>query len=348
LKIARIIIFVLLLAGLFRLPGCDKNNSTGNDDPYELWQQMPNQRLVFMSRADSPEGELYLLDKTDSITRLTNNNRYENNPALSSDGAWVAFHAGNESNPLTWEIYILNLQTGVEIQLTDNNVIDGHPDWSPDGSRIVFASFRDSLGNPSGTADIFVVNTDGTGLIRLTDSPYEDNDPEWSPDGTLIAFKSTRRTELPAREEIYVMNSDGTNVRRLTTTTGWQSDHDPSWAPGSDRIVYDHYEGSRPWTDIANLDTLINRFDELTPWNEFKVDLEGNASRLTNTDEIAGICVYSSDGNYILYLDYEFIFNNGTPTGVNHRLKLANPSGESIGQLTPDDRHTPTMEYFDW
>ena len=75
-----------------------------------------------MSRADAEECELYLLDKQGSITRLTNNNRHDNNPALSFDGTQIAFHAGESDNPLTWEIYVLNLTTLEETQLTANLV----------------------------------------------------------------------------------------------------------------------------------------------------------------------------------------------------------------------------------
>ena len=73
-----------------------------NLDPYALWKQQPNEKIVFTSQVDSLERELYVLDKSANITRLTNNKRYENNPALSPDGKKVAFHGGDEENPLTW------------------------------------------------------------------------------------------------------------------------------------------------------------------------------------------------------------------------------------------------------
>ena len=69
-----------------------------------------------MSRKDSPEGELYLLDKNGTITRLTNNHRHENNPAISFDGKKIAFNGGEEGNQLTWEIYTLDLETMKETQ----------------------------------------------------------------------------------------------------------------------------------------------------------------------------------------------------------------------------------------
>ena len=313
-----------------------------------LWSKQSNEKIIFMSKADSEDGELYLIDKSGEITRLTNNNRHENNPALSFDGTKVVFHGGESDDLLSWEIFTLDLNTLEETQLTDNDVLDGHPDWSPDGTKIVFASFVDESGNPSATADIFVMDVDGSNVTQLTETEWEYNDPEWSPDGTKIAFKSTRNTKESAREEIFVMDKDGSNVKRLSTTNGWESDHDPSWSPDSKSIVFMRFEGTRPWTDIGDLLTFITHWDELTPWNTFKVDLEGNVEQITDTDYIAQLAVYSSDGEKIMFIDNEFNFLNNKLTGIDHKLTIMNTDGTYQQQLIPDNEHDPTLEYFDW
>lgn len=320
----------------------------GSGASYDLWAEQAETQIVFMSRAESPVGELYLLDKSAQIVRLTNNQRHENNPALSPDGRFVAFHAGDEQNPLSLEVYVRNIETGQETQLTSNAVIDGHPDWSPDGSRIVFASFRDAAGNPTGTANVYVVNVDGTGLTQLTDTPWVDNDPEWSPDGTKIVFKSSRQTQDNVRPEIYVMDSDGGNARRLTTTEGWQSDHDPSWSPDSQSIVFSRFEGSRPWTDIANPEVLRMHWQELNVWHVYKVDLDGNLVQLTDGQHADTLPVFSDDGSSVLLLQFDFIIRNDEPIGADHRLVLMAQDGSEQRQLIPDNEHTPTLEYFDW
>lgn len=135
-----LVTLILVLSGIF----CGVDVTNRDVDHYALWKEQPNEKIVFMSKADSPDGELYLLDKNGKITRLTNNDRHENNPALSFDGSRIAFHAGDAENMLSWEIYILDIDTGEESRLTTNTVIDGHPDWSPDDSKIVFSSFRDA------------------------------------------------------------------------------------------------------------------------------------------------------------------------------------------------------------
>ncbi|NHZ86346.1 MAG: hypothetical protein GWP19_10760 [Planctomycetia bacterium] len=338
-----LIVLILAIVGI----SCSINEPIAEEDPYALWKEQPNEIIVFMSKADSPKGELYLLDKNGQIARLTYNNRHENNPAISFDGKKVAFNGGDEDNQLTWEIYILDIYTGEETQLTNNYVIDAHPDWSPDNSKIVFGSFRDTQGNPSGKADIYVMNNDGTGLTQLTNSSWEDNDPEWSADGTRIVFKSTRNTQQSGREEIYIMNSDGSDPQRLTTTSGWQSDHDPSWSPNSDQILFTRFEGDKIWYDVAN---FAEDWEKLTPWNVHRVDLNGNVERLTNrSDGGWGVTLYSADASHILFGTIDWITNNSNRViGGNHRLMLMDPDGSNQRQLLPDDKHTGTLEYFDW
>jgi TolB protein len=49
------------------------------------------------------------------------------------------------------------------------------PTWSPDGSKIAFAGFRD------GNGDVYIMNADGTGQTRLTTDVEGDGNPAWAP-----------------------------------------------------------------------------------------------------------------------------------------------------------------------
>jgi Tol biopolymer transport system component len=57
---------------------------------------------------------------------------------------------------------------------TKDPSFDGDPAWSPDGTRIAFASHRD------GNAEIYIMNVDGSGPIHLTNNPAIDLAPAWS------------------------------------------------------------------------------------------------------------------------------------------------------------------------
>jgi Tol biopolymer transport system component len=103
-------------------------------------------------------------------------------------------------------------------RLTTAPGADTEPAWSPDGSRIAFASQRD------GNFEIYVMRSDGSNPARITNHVADDRSPAWSWDGTQIAFVSTR--EGPARS--YVMQVDGTGVVRAS---GYSSgaQNSPAW-----------------------------------------------------------------------------------------------------------------------
>jgi Tol biopolymer transport system component len=65
---------------------------------------------------------------------------------------------------------------------------DEYPDWSPDGTKIVFHSDRDSTGGRPSECDqlagncddeIWTMNADGSGLAQLTNNNVDDFDPDW-------------------------------------------------------------------------------------------------------------------------------------------------------------------------
>ncbi len=119
----------------------------------------------------------------------------------SEDGK-IAFTSDRDGDE---EIFVMNADgTGVT-QLTDNDVDDRSPVWSPDGTQIALT------GEGDGDEEIFVMNADGTGVTQLTDNDGRDWIPVWSPDVKQIAFVSDRDGD----EEIFVMNADGSNVVSL-------------------------------------------------------------------------------------------------------------------------------------
>ena len=101
-----------------------------------------------------------------------------------------------------------------------------YPEWSPDGSRIVFST---ELGN----ADIYVMDADGGNLQNLTNTAtHTEESPTWSPDGSTIAYIS----DEGAQTDVYRMFSDGTTHLRLTNDAIAESG--TCWNPTSDEIAY--------------------------------------------------------------------------------------------------------------
>ncbi|MDP8911556.1 MAG: S9 family peptidase, partial [Actinomycetota bacterium] len=69
------------------------------------------------------------------------------------------------------------------VQLTHGDYEDADPTWSPDGSRIAFASARDDDWDVKLVSDVYVVAAEGGEPTRLTAGDAMVSKPAWSPDG---------------------------------------------------------------------------------------------------------------------------------------------------------------------
>ncbi len=109
---------------------------------------------------------------------------------LAGSRGLVAFVSERDGDP---EVYVIDLRTGQETRITDNDTPDGAPAWSPDGRMLAYHS------NVAGRIwHIFVVDMacvnrpDGClGTPReVTSGIRADAYPVWSPDGQRIVFLS--------------------------------------------------------------------------------------------------------------------------------------------------------------
>lgn len=116
----------------------------------------------------------------------------------------IAFESNRTGNN---EIFTMNPDGSVPINLTTDKANDVFPAWSPDGTQITFSSDRHDKGN----LDVYVMNADGTGVTQLTDSPGEDRGTSWTSDGEVIVFHSARDTTTSHAFDIFTMNADGSN-----------------------------------------------------------------------------------------------------------------------------------------
>jgi len=158
---------------------------------------------VALYSARDGDGEIYRMDAPDSnsiwsrlwgsiTVRLSRSEGWDASPARSPDnGDFIAFESGRDGG---LNLYLMGANGGDVRRLTtgadSSRNID--PAWSPDGTRIAFAS------NRSGEWDLYVLDvehalnnpTDGDGALQLTDDEFQDETPAWSPDGRQIAYVS--------------------------------------------------------------------------------------------------------------------------------------------------------------
>ncbi len=95
------------------------------------------------------------------------------NTAISPDGATIAF-------TYRGDIFTVSVGGGEARQLSSDPAYDTAPVWSPDGSRIAFASDR------MGSTDIYVVAAGGGTPVRLTTHSGTEMPLAWLNDSTVL------------------------------------------------------------------------------------------------------------------------------------------------------------------
>lgn len=80
------------------------------------------------------------------------------------------------------DIFLLDLNTGEFVNLTDNDVEDDAPAFSPDGQWIAYESMDDTQQRQH----IFAMQADGSERHELTTGIRTDEYPIWSPEGTIL------------------------------------------------------------------------------------------------------------------------------------------------------------------
>jgi Tol biopolymer transport system component len=139
------------------------------------------------------------------------------------------------------DIFVMNADGSGETPLTENELEEGEPAWSPDGTKVAFRR------NIAGNREIFVIDGSGSGEVNLTDNAAEDHDPAWSPDGTKIAYVTSR-----APAGIHVMNAaDGTGSQNIGTIPG---DGQPAWSPDGTKIAFARSVGGNMEIFVINAD----------------------------------------------------------------------------------------------
>jgi TolB protein len=159
---------------------------------------------------------------------------FDLSPTWSPDGSEIAFtraapSAGSD-NPHA-ALYLVAPDGSGLRKLVDDGV---DADWSPDGRRIAYISYRDEHGRTcfhecSTSGEIYLLDVESGELERLTESKADDRSPAWSPDGRFIAFSSDRSNPEQHENEIYVMSASGDDARRITENDVW--DLEPAFRP---------------------------------------------------------------------------------------------------------------------
>jgi Tol biopolymer transport system component len=113
-----------------------------------------------------------------------------------------------------WQLDLTRPTRGLrDIRLLDTRFDEHTPHYSPDGTRLAFASTR------TGTEEIWIANADGSDPRQMTSmGGTMCANPQWSPDGQQIVFSSAKAGSL----DLYLLNPSTAELRQLTSAPGWE------------------------------------------------------------------------------------------------------------------------------
>jgi Tol biopolymer transport system component len=175
------------------------------------------------------------------------------------------------------DIHLMDLMAhavndGIESQAFANSTrIEASAQFSPDGKRIAFASYR------SGNPEIWLAERDGGKVRQITAlGAAELVVGGWSPDGARLVFDAT----VAGNSDIYVVGSEGGRVRQLTSEPS--IDGLSSWS--ADDWIYFSSTRAGAIPDVWRI-----------------APAGGAAERMTRNGGFGPQT--SSDGQYLFYLD---------------------------------------------
>ena len=206
------------------------------------------------------------------------------------------------------EVYVMDTDGKNVTRLTDNEIWEWGPAWSPDGQRITFWAGVDA------DIEIYEMDMDGTNVTQLTDNDEDDREPSWSPDGQRIAVSARR----DGKWKIYLMDADGTDETRLTTNEGWVTESQPDWSPDGRRIAF-----------VSTRDA---------GWGIYVINVDGsNMTRLSGDSESEDLDPsWSPDGRRIAFQSYR---------DGNSQIYVMDADGTNITRLT---NHPNSAKYPSW
>jgi Tol biopolymer transport system component len=215
-------------------------------------------RFVFTGNGGSGVYRLYqgALGRGTPPQAMTEASKEDGHPAVSPDGQWLVYVSARGG---LGKLFLRDLATGAERQLTSGDNVDLYPAWSPDSKSVAYTS------GDNDNHDVSIIHgVTGPGAVsrQLTEWRFDDLRPTFSADGTLIAFYSSYSATGEEKEwSIVTVPADGSGPtkgsgladRAVAENVVKDPEVGPAWLPWGHAIVYAHNLKAE-WNPISVVD----------------------------------------------------------------------------------------------
>ncbi len=147
-------------------------------------------------------------DATD-LTLVYSADERSSSPQYSPDGRYIVFTGGSPSDGRTWEIRLFDTLTEEARSLTNNNVKDWMPSFTPEGDILY-------LTEGAGYAAIARMNIDGSDQRIIYDGPSYEASARLHPSGTALLLQS----DVSGRDELYLLDLTDPDAEPIPITDG--------------------------------------------------------------------------------------------------------------------------------
>jgi ketosteroid isomerase-like protein len=180
-----------------------------------------------------------------SITPLLTNHHEDFEPNWSPDGKWIAYHSHRAATPVisygapgsTDDIWLKRADSRDQVRITKDGWEVGSPDWSRDGTRLVYTGWVRSQPGRTHASVIAIDPTTGRALsdVAIPLGPIPSAETAfWSPTSDEIAIEAVR---APGRRELWVVKPDGRDARKVVDYT-LHTYGGLSWTPDGSALIY--------------------------------------------------------------------------------------------------------------
>jgi len=279
------------------------------------------------------------VDGSEEPSPFTAGEKRDSQPRWSPDGRWLAFvsNRGGEEKKAPANLYVIPAQGGEPRRLTDLKESVESIAWSPDSTRIAFASrVRDEaydeeddrkrkprrftrvfhkLDSVGWTGDrrthVFVVGVDGADEpAQVTSGDFEHGAPAWTADSTQLVFNALRdeNWDTTLLNRLYVVDAGGGEPRAITGEDA--SYEQPTPSPDGTRMAvrWEPEDGTYPHHSqlgVMNLDggglkLLTQSLDRQTaPYPDYREPLWDGDRLLFTLEDHGNVHLYAvpADGS---------------------------------------------------